>query len=170
MTDPRDTSATDFRTRFLPAAAAWAVLVAAVLVAAPLALAGRLPDPLATHWGPSGRPDGSMSFAAFALFPAVLWVVVAGIGVGVAARARTLVRRAPRAFYCAGLAWAGGLLITTQAFTIAANLDRGHWTRAAGMSWQAAVVVVAPIALGALGWLAGRRGPDASRRRRRWNR
>ncbi|MEU7876970.1 DUF1648 domain-containing protein [Microbispora bryophytorum] len=162
MTDPRETSATAFRARFLPAAAVWAVLVAAVLVAVPLVLAGRLPDPLATHWGPSGRPDGSMSFAAFVLFPAVLWVVVAGIGVGVAVRARTLVRRASRAFSCAALAWAGGLLITTQAFTVAANLDRGHWTRAAGMSWQVAVVVAAPIALGALGWLAGRRGPDAS--------
>ncbi|WP_182897323.1 DUF1648 domain-containing protein [Microbispora sp. H10830] len=160
MTDPQDTSVTGFRTRFLLAAAAWAVLVAAVLVAVPLAFAGRLPDPLATHWGPSGRPDGSMAFATFVLFTVVLWAVVAGIGAAAAARGRAPVRRAPRAWFCAGLAWAGAFTVITQAFTIAANLDRGHWTRAAGLSWQVAVVVAAPIALGALGWLAGRRGPD----------
>ncbi|WP_079313368.1 DUF1648 domain-containing protein [Microbispora sp. GKU 823] len=160
MTDPHDRSVTGFRTRFLLAVSAWAVLVAAVLVAVPLAFADRLPDPLATHWGPSGRPDGSMPFAAFVLVLVVLWVVVAGVGAGVGARARTLVRRTPRAWYCAGLAWAGGLMVVTQAFTIAANLDRGHWTRAAGMSWQVVVIVAAPIALGALGRLAGLRGPD----------
>ncbi|MEU6409541.1 DUF1648 domain-containing protein [Microbispora sp. NPDC046933] len=160
MTDPNHGSLTGFRTRFLLAAAAWAVLVAAVLVAVPLAFAGRLPDPLATHWGSSGRPDGSMPLAAFVVFLVVLWAVLAGIGAGVAARARVLVRRSARAWSCAGLAWAGGLMVITQAFTIAANLDRGHWTRAAGLSWQVAVVVAAPIALGALGWLAGRHGPD----------
>jgi hypothetical protein len=32
------------------AAAAWGLSVAAALVAAPLALRGRLPDPLAAHW------------------------------------------------------------------------------------------------------------------------
>ncbi|MBE3009192.1 DUF1648 domain-containing protein [Microbispora sp. NEAU-D428] len=160
MTDPHDRSVTGFRTRFLVAASAWAVLVGVVLVAVPLAYADRLPDPLATHWGQSGRPDGSMPFAAFVLLLVVLWVVVAGIGTGVTARARTLVRRVPRAWSCAGLAWAGGFMLITQAFTIAANLDRGHWTRAAGLNWQVAVVVAAPIAFGALGWLAGRHGPD----------
>ncbi|MEV7802673.1 DUF1648 domain-containing protein [Microbispora sp. NPDC088329] len=162
MTGPQHDAVTGFRTRFLLASAAWAVLVAAVLVAVPLAFADRLPDPLATHWGASGRPDGSMTFGAFVLFPVVLWAVVAGLCAGVAARARTLARRAPRAWACAGLAWAGGFMVLIQAFTIAANLDRGHWTRAAGMTWQVAMVVVAPMALGALGRLAGRRGPDVS--------
>ncbi|WP_432932197.1 DUF1648 domain-containing protein [Microbispora sp. CA-135349] len=163
MTGPQHDTVTGFRTRFLLASAAWAVLVAAVLVAVPLAFADRLPDPLATHWGASGRPDGSMAFGAFVLFPVVLWAVVAGlVGAGVAARARTLVRRAPRAWACAGLAWAGGFVVLIQVFTIAANLDRGDWTRAANMSWQVAVVVAAPLVLGALGRLAGRRGPDVS--------
>ncbi|WP_169978755.1 MULTISPECIES: DUF1648 domain-containing protein [unclassified Microbispora] len=159
MTEPHDSSVTGVRARLMAALAAWAVLVAAVLVAVPLAFADRLPDPLATHWGPSGRPDGSMPFAVFVLL-AVVWAVIAAIGLGVAARRRNLVRRVTRAWFCAGLAWAGGFMVTTQAVTIAANLDRGHWTRAAGVSWQVAVVVAAPIALGALGWLAGRRGPD----------
>lgn len=159
MTDPRS-AVSGIRTRFVAAVAAWAVLVAAVLVAVPLAYGSRLPDPLATHWGPSGRPDDSMSSAAFLLFLLVMWAAVAGISVGVAARGRNLARRTTRACLCAGLAWAGAFIVATQAVTIAANLDRGDWTRAATVSWQPAVVVAAPIALGALGWLAGRRGPD----------
>ncbi|WP_169944597.1 DUF1648 domain-containing protein [Microbispora sp. H11081] len=164
MTDRHDNPTsgfTGFRTRLVAAVAAWAVLVAAVLVAVPLAFADRLPDPLATHWGTSGRPDGSMPFAAMVLL-AVVWAVVAVICLGVAARGATLVRRVARAWFCAGIAWAGGFMITAQAVTITANLDRGDWTRAAGLSWQVVVVVAAPVAFGALGWLAGRRGPDVS--------
>ncbi|MEN3535718.1 DUF1648 domain-containing protein [Microbispora sp. ZYX-F-249] len=160
MTDPYDSSPNGVRARLLVAIAAWTVLVAAVLVAVPLAFADRLPDPLATHWGSSEGPDGSMSPTAFMLLLIGMWAVVAGIGAVAAARGRHLARRVTRAWFCAGLAWAGGFMVTTQAVTIAANLDRGHWTRAQDVSWQVAVVLVAPIALGALGWLAGRPGPD----------
>ncbi|MGI5159747.1 DUF1648 domain-containing protein [Microbispora sp. CA-102843] len=154
-----DSSVTGFRTRFQLAAAAWAVLVTAVLVAAPLAFAGRLPDPLATHWGPSGRPDGSMPFAAFVLLP-VVWAVVAGTSLAGMARVRGEIRRWTRVWFCAGLAWTGGFLIGTQALTIAANLDRDDWTHAAPLSWQVAVGVAGAFVLGALGWLVGRLGPD----------
>ncbi|MEV4458446.1 hypothetical protein [Microbispora sp. NPDC049633] len=160
MTDPYDSSPTDVRARLMVAIAGWAVLVAAVLVAVPLAFADRLPDPLATHWGSSDGPDGSMPFTAFMILLIGMWAVLAVIGLGVAARRRNLARRVTRAWFCAGLAWAGGFMVTTQAVTIGANLDRGHWTRAEDVGWQVAVVLAAPIALGALGWLAGRPGPD----------
>ena len=52
------------RGRFLSVAGGWFVLLTAVLVAVPLVLRDRLPEPMASHWGPSGAPDGSMSFAA----------------------------------------------------------------------------------------------------------
>lgn len=78
MTHPhRTTSDRGVRARFLLAAAAWTVLVAAVLLAVPLAFPGRLPDPLAGHWGPSGRPDRSMPLSALTL-AALVWVVVVG--------------------------------------------------------------------------------------------
>ncbi|MEV0344529.1 hypothetical protein AB0H88_02095 [Nonomuraea sp. NPDC050680] len=46
------------------AAAAWGLVVAAALVAAPLALRDRLPDPLAAHWRSGLVPDGERSFTA----------------------------------------------------------------------------------------------------------
>ncbi|WP_405084510.1 DUF1648 domain-containing protein [Microbispora sp. NBC_01389] len=159
MTHPHRTSDPGVRARFLLAATAWTVLVAAVLVAVPLTFAGRLPDPVASHWGPSGRPDRSMPAAALTLF-ALVWLVVAGTGLVGLARARGEIRRATRAWFAAGLGWIGGFLIGIQAVTIAANLDRDGWSRAASLSWQVAVVVVGAFVLGALGRLAGRLGPD----------
>ncbi|WP_433215964.1 DUF1648 domain-containing protein [Microtetraspora malaysiensis] len=148
-----------FRRRFLLVAGAWAVLVAAVLVAVPLMFESRLPDPLATHWGPSGEPNGSMPFAVFAL-TALLWVLVAGVVLGAAAAGRVALRRAARRRLTALLGWIGALLIGLQATTITANLDRRRWEDAASLGWQAVVVIVAAFAVGGLGWLAGRPGPD----------
>ncbi|WP_084463702.1 DUF1648 domain-containing protein [Microtetraspora fusca] len=156
-----DSSARDavFRSRFLLATGAWAVLVAAVLVAVPLGFESRLPDPLAAHWGPSGEPDGSMPFAVFVL-TALLWVLVAGAGLGATAAGRVAMRRAARRGLTAALGWSGVLLIGLQATTVAANLDRRRWEDAASLGWQAVVVIFAAFAAGGLGWLAGRPGPD----------
>ncbi|KAA9379762.1 DUF1648 domain-containing protein [Microbispora cellulosiformans] len=159
MTHPHRTSDPGVRARFLLAAAAWTVLVAAVLVAVPLAFAGRLPDPVASHWGPSGQPDRSMPSAALTLF-ALVWAVIAGTGLAGLARARGEIRRETRAWYAAGLGWIGGFLIGIQAVTVAANLGRDDWTQAASLNWEIAVVVGVAFALGALGRLAGRLGPD----------
>ncbi|WP_433413540.1 DUF1648 domain-containing protein [Microtetraspora malaysiensis] len=148
-----------FRRRFLLATGAWAVLVASVLVVVPLMFESRLPDPLATHWGPSGEPNGSMPFAVFAL-AALLWVLVAGVVLGAAAAGRVALRRAARRWITAPLGWIGALLIGLQATTVAANLDRRRWEDAASLGWQAVVVIVAAFAVGGLGWLAGRPGPD----------
>ncbi|MER5822804.1 DUF1648 domain-containing protein, partial [Streptomyces mirabilis] len=59
-------------------AVGWSVGVLALLVALPLAASGRLPDRLATHWeAGSGRPDDSMPLWGAALFPALIWGVLA---------------------------------------------------------------------------------------------
>lgn len=159
MTHPHRTSDTGVRARFLLATAAWTVLVAAVLVAVPLAFAGRLPDPVASHWGPSGQPDRSMPPAALTLL-ALVWAVVAGTSLVGLARTRGEIRRATRVWFAAGLGWTGGFLIGVQAVTVAANLGRDDWTRAGSPSWEIVVVVGVAFALGALGRLAGRLGPD----------
>ena len=132
MTDPRDTSATGFRTRFLPAPRL-AVWSPPCWSRRRSRSRDRLPDPLATHWGPSGRPDGSMSFAAFAL------VSGRAVGrrrgdrrrrrgarshVGPPGAARLLLGRAGRA---------GRARARHAASTLPANLDAADWTRAAGL-------------------------------------
>ncbi len=159
MTDPQDTSVSGFRTRFLLAAAAWAVLVAAVLVAVPLAFAGRLPDPAATHWGPSGAPDGSAPTVFLAVFPLVLWAVLAASCLAFGRR-RLVTRRAGRVGIVAGLAWGGVFAVGLQAVSIAANLDRSRWQDAAPITWQAILVIAVAFACALLAARAGRRGPD----------
>jgi|GEM_PF-6368682 len=66
------------RARFLSIAIGWFALVTVALIAAPLALRDRLPDPIATHWGPSGGPDDSMPFLVSLLFQVGLWTLLAG--------------------------------------------------------------------------------------------
>ncbi len=46
-----------FRARFALIAGGWAVAVTGLVVAIPFWCRGRLPDPLAIHWGVSGSPD-----------------------------------------------------------------------------------------------------------------
>lgn len=159
MTETQDTSATGFRTRFLLAEAAWFIVVAAVLVAVPLAFSDRLPDPVATHWGPSGAPDRSAPAVVLAIVPLALWAVLA-VSCLAFGRRRLVTSRAGRAGIVAGLAWTGIFLIGVQAVSIAANLDRSRWQDAAPITWQAILVVAVAVACAMLAGWAGRRGPD----------
>lgn len=147
-----------YRRRFLLLLGGWTVLVSVALVAVPLVFRNRLPDPLAGHWGPSGRPDGTMSFAAF-MFVVPVWLLIAMCCLGMAVRDRPLPRRATRTRLTTVLAWAAAFLLGTQALTIGANLDKGHWTQASPLSWQVIPMLAGAIAVGALGWLVGRLGP-----------
>ncbi len=150
-----------FQARFLSIAAGWATLVTAVMTAAPLALRDRLPDPIATHWGPSGAPDGSMPFTASLLFQAGLWALLAG-GVSVFALANvTLLRRkANRMGLGALLGGLGLFLLGLQAVTLKANLDAPGWAQAAELGWDALLAVAGLVLGGWLGALVARPGPD----------
>ncbi|MEU6864970.1 DUF1648 domain-containing protein [Streptomyces sp. NPDC046876] len=130
-------------------AAGWAVGVAALLVAMPAAASGRLPDRLATHWGgTSGEPDGSMPLWAAALFPAVIWAVLA---VGAALFVRH--RRAAAGV----LVGTGALLLGAQASVVRANLDRADWRDAASATgWVVATLAVAAVSGLAAALAAGR--------------
>ncbi|GAB3154586.1 DUF1648 domain-containing protein [Microbispora hainanensis] len=159
MTDTQDISTTGFRTRFLLAGGAWFILVAAVLVAVPLVFSDRLPDPVATHWGPSGAPDGSAPAVFLTAVPLALWVVLA-VSFLAFGRRRLVASRAGRAGIVAGLAWTGIFLIGVQAVSIAANLGRSRWQEAAPITWQAILVVAVAVACAMLAGWAARRGPD----------
>ncbi|MGW2276098.1 hypothetical protein [Streptomyces yangpuensis] len=125
--------------------AGWVVGVLVVLVAVPTAVRGRLPDRMATHWGgPSGAPDGAMSFAGSVGFPVAVWAVlvlaVAGFAVFAAARVRAATTLLP-----GGVALAGA-----QAVIVRANLDREDWRQADLPDAPVAVAVCAAVVLAAL--------------------
>ncbi|MEU4835705.1 DUF1648 domain-containing protein [Streptosporangium sp. NPDC023615] len=149
------------RARFLSAVAGWFALVTVALAAPPLMLRERLPDPLATHWGVSGGPDGSMPFAAFLLFEVGVWAVVAGVPlVSVLVRPGQLRRRSARMGLGALLGGSGLFFLGLQAVTLSANLDAPVWWRAAPLGWGALVAILGLVAGGWLGALAARPGPD----------
>ncbi|MET8384517.1 DUF1648 domain-containing protein [Streptosporangium canum] len=164
---PEGETAMGLRGRFVSVAAGWVTLVTAVLVAVPLTLRDRLPDPLAVHWGPSGGPDGSAPFTVALVAWTAVWLLIGG-GACVAAAATgaaRLRRRAGRMGLGALLGGGGLFCLAVQLATVSANLDAPDWRRAGSLS-LAALLAPAGLALGGwLGALAARPGPDEVSRR-----
>ncbi|MEV4335630.1 DUF1648 domain-containing protein [Streptomyces sp. NPDC049590] len=100
--------------------------VTAVLAGLPLAVQGRLPGRLATHWSAGGSPDGSLPLWAAALVPAGVWLLTV---------LATSVRRrdtdpAARSWRPMALAPTGAVLVGAQVSIVLANLGRTDWHRA----------------------------------------
>jgi len=95
---------------------------------------GRLPDPMATHWAMSGRPDGSLVRGA-----AIALVVGVAVVAGLSACALTLLR-----VHAAGLiAGVGALFCWLAWWTILAN--------AGAATWRTASRLPLPVALPGIG-------------------
>jgi hypothetical protein len=118
--------------------------------------AGDLPDPLATHWGVDGAPDGSTSAMAFLLGVTALWAL------GWVALAAQLVRRGGERLSVAPFAWA--LMWFASAIGIVvvlANADAPDWRAAGEVSFGLALL---PAAAG----MAGAAAAAALERGRAW--
>ncbi|KUL47397.1 hypothetical protein ADL22_10030 [Streptomyces sp. NRRL F-4489] len=121
--------------------------------------AGRLPERLATHFGPDGRPDGYSSAPGF-LLACLAVLLVLGIGFSVPAR----FPMAPPN---------GRLLVATAYFTapvlgypaalvLLGNAGAGAPDAVRLPAWQMAAVLAGGAVLGGLGWLLA--GADPARR------
>ncbi|MBB2911917.1 hypothetical protein FHS43_003197 [Streptosporangium becharense] len=149
------------RGRFLVMATVWFALVTITLVAVPFALRDRLPDPVAVHWGLSGAPDRSASFAVALLVGVGLWAaIMIAACTSAVGRARVLGRRAGRTAVGAMLGGGGLFVLGLQAATVWANLDVPDWREAGDLAWGAAVPFAGLLAGAALGALVARPGPD----------
>lgn len=108
-----------------------------------------LPNPMATHWGPSGTPDGSMP-------PALLLVGVAGLFVLIVLAVRRVVRQTPDEgpSFVAGVYAIGSLLALVTWRTVLANDGAASWEAAdeVGLLMVGAAVALA-LAAGAVGWV-----------------
>lgn len=127
--------------------------VLAGLSLAPVAVGwSALPDPVATHWGPEGLPDGSTPRIWIWAVP--IFVVLVGLGLAV------LLRRdgRPSAESMALVGFLGGIGIWTSTSIVVLNHGAETWTEAGSMGlWQIVVMIVGGIAVGAVGYALGRR-------------
>ncbi|MBG0816244.1 hypothetical protein [Planomonospora sp. ID82291] len=144
----------------LTVAALWGALVTAVLVAVPLVLRDRLPEPVAVHWSGGSVPDRSMSFVGDLATGLALWGVAWAFLVGAALHGAALRARPTRVHWWGFLFGWAVFALGVQGSTLLANLDAGHWRRALLPGWTVLAVLGAAVAVGVLaGWL-GRGEPD----------
>lgn len=134
-------------------AAALTLLPALVLIAVgpvPLLLwRDRLPDPLATHWGFSGGPNGATGYAAL-LAVTIGAVVLSTAAVGWVVLNRR--RRDPYVYpFVVFLAlMLAGIACGSSATIVAVNLDVTDWHRTGPLSgWLVAAAVAGSVALAA---------------------
>lgn len=107
------------------------------------AFAGSMPDPIATHWGVNGRPDGAMPlWVGLAIAP-----VLAGAGVGLAARQDVRVQRR-------AMAGSLGLGLALQAVLVWGNLGVDDWQQARSVPLWSVLLVLAVGGL--VAWYVGR--------------
>ncbi|WP_336210596.1 hypothetical protein [Nonomuraea sp. LPB2021202275-12-8] len=142
-------------------AAVWGVVVIAVLIATPLAVRGRLPEPMATHWGLGMAPDRAMSFTAYLVMSVALWAVIWLLLLVSAVRG--LSRRSGRAGWWALLAGGSLFAFGMSGTTLLANLDAASWTGARLPGWAPFVVAGVPLAVAMLAGYLGRGAPDPRR-------
>ena len=88
---------------------------------------GRLPDPVATHWGPGGRPDGNMTKPIFLLLSVFLW--------GILWAAYLLGRaKAPSTWQSPFVLGFAGAVIFVNASIVESNLDVRSWASAESLN------------------------------------
>jgi hypothetical protein len=128
-----------------------------VTVVTALLLAGDLPDPIATHWGTSGEPDGHMPLPVF-LVAVVAAEAVAWGALLWQARARG---RDGLQLTVAPYAWATIAFVAALALiTLAANAEAADWRAADEVGLLSVAIALGVGALAGLtGWALERRRP-----------
>lgn len=137
--------------------AGWLTLVLIGGIAPALLLGDRLPDPMATHGGGGGEPDGFTSRGVAAI---MLPLVFVGVGVGLALLASLNESRGGP--YGAIIGSCGAVTLAVQTVTVYANYDRENWQDARPVRLAPLIIVVAgALVFGAIGAVVDRRMASA---------
>jgi hypothetical protein len=131
---------------------AWISLLT-ILAILPLILASDiLPNPMATHWGLDGRPNGSMSQSVVPLLTVGL-MLIALLITGVFTRQG---RPSAEAVALAGVF--GGIAISLNVSVVILNAGASSWEDAADFDWwHILMVLVGAGVFGTIGYLLGKR-------------
>ncbi len=136
-------------------------LLAVVAFALRGAWSDRVPEQVATHWGPSGAPDGATSLDAL-----TTWTLVATLALAVVLTVVALVLlRTGRGSYPPLVGLASGLVVVPVAglvTSVIATLDAPSWREASGPELSIIVLVGISVAAGVVSWLVA---PDVPPKR-----
>lgn len=139
------------------------VLLTVAALALRNAWADRLPDEVATHWGPSGTPDQATGLA-----PLTTWTVAITLALTVAVTVTAFVLwRTGRGVHRPLLGLAAGvaaLPVATLVTSMVSTLDAASWEDAAGAATTVPLLLGLGLVVGALAWLVA---PDVPPQRRR---
>lgn len=133
---------------FLAAAAVWCLAAALIPWAVVRAWGSSLPDPVATHWGPNGRPDGFAELTTVWVFPLIFTCALAAFLLGLGAALRQLRALVP---VTAGMATFVGSM---TGFSIASQA--GQLAQESSSDWSVVMGLLAGLAVGGLWALAQR--------------
>ncbi|MBB5155443.1 hypothetical protein [Saccharopolyspora phatthalungensis] len=145
------------RSRYLWFVGSWTLLVALLMIAVPVLLRARLPEPIAVEWASSGAPESSSTLRDFLFGKLVWWLAVAAVWsvFGI----RGVLRRRGLAWAGAALGVFGSLMLGTVVLTAVANLDAPDFRHAADLTGQGWLLLGGPLA----GWLGWRLGSNSAR-------
>jgi hypothetical protein len=117
----------------------------------PLAIGwGNVPDPVASHWGVSGAPDGSTPLAVVPL------VMVGLIGIGLLTTSLFRVEGEPTAEAFAMVGLMGGLGAALTGLLVYLNWGASTWEEASAFDlWHLGVVLVGALGGGLAGFIVG---------------
>ncbi len=150
MTAPVLAPASRSPRRFAEQALVPALLLLAFVLPAVL-WADRFPDPIASHWGPGGAPDGALPLTTALWLMASIWVAF-WVGLLVLLRVRQVGGTEARVLV-AVVYWAGTLLALVWLLGLRANLDVATWEQARDLApWQPFAAMIAAVPVGLLGW------------------
>lgn len=115
----------------------------------------RLPDPMASHWGPGSQADGSMPRWA-SLVMTVMLILLVGGGLAMVLARHSEGRREPSPESLGLTSFIGAMAIGLSWVSIFLNLDAGSWEGAASMPWWVVLAAVGgALACGFIGYRVG---------------
>ncbi len=133
-------------------------LAVLVTLVAPLLVWNRLPDPIASHWGTGGQPDGSLPLIAEVT---VLCLATAAVAYGPVVAARFPMPRAQARLLVSAAGFASVLLAGVRIASVRANVDVARWQEAGSLSgWTVLAAAGAGVLAGLIGWWAAGSRPD----------
>ncbi|MEB3366794.1 hypothetical protein [Saccharopolyspora mangrovi] len=142
------------RSRYLWLITGWTLLVAVLMLAVPLGVRARLPEPIAVEWTSTGTPESSSSLRDFLLGKLVWWLVVAAVWSALVLRG--VLRKRATAVTGAVMAVFGWVMLGTVVLTTMANLDAPDFrdaTELAGEGW----LLLGALPVAWAGWRLGGR-------------